>query len=92
MEKEFNASIENSEKRMTAMFQMYMGDMIRQSDEALKMMALKSTEIAEKIMTMTINNASPPGTNTTSPPRKRQRLQDDGTAMVDVTQSTTLPS
>jgi hypothetical protein len=80
-------------KKMTAMFNAYMGDMLLvQSREMLSQMDLKTTTLTDQITKlMTTLQVSPPDRKDTTSPHQ-QRLREDGTAMDGVMQSSSPPS
>jgi hypothetical protein len=78
LKQQFKDIMEESEKNMTAMFDDYMGkNMLRQSRETLAQMDLKTNTLTDRITKlMDTLQASPLDQNeTTSPPRKQQRLR-----------------
>jgi ElaB/YqjD/DUF883 family membrane-anchored ribosome-binding protein len=98
---EFMAAIKKTKKRMTNMLQTYitdmlrtyMGNMICKTDELMKHMDPKVTKNAEAMFewVATLKTKTNADNKTPSPPRKQQRLQPDGTAMVDITHTLLQP-
>jgi hypothetical protein len=62
---------------MTAMFDGYMGDMLRQSRETLAQMDLKTNTLTDRITTLvnTLESSPLDQNDTTRPPSKQQRLR-----------------
>jgi hypothetical protein len=80
LKQQFKDTMEESEKKMTAMFDNYMGNMLGQSREMLAQMDLKTNTLTDRIAKlMDTLQASPLDQNeTTSPTRKQQCLLEEG--------------
>jgi hypothetical protein len=94
LKQNFKDTLEASEKKMTAMFDGYMGNMLRESHETLAQMDfLKMNTLTDRITKlMNTLKASPLDQNaTTSPPRKQQCLRGDRNASMDGVMQSSYP-